>query len=77
MLKLSGRACKKRNNFTINMAVIFYKGCSRTDVEDNEFIKFTLSTGTYSIDDFNAKVKVAILQERQDWEPPQIKPQSP
>ena len=28
---------------------------------------------TYSIDDFNAKFKVAILQERQDWEPPQIK----
>ena len=29
--------------------------------------------GTYSIDDFNAKIKVAILQERQDWKPPQIK----
>ena len=28
---------------------------------------------TYSIDDFNAKFKVAILQERQDWESPQIK----
>ena len=77
MLKLSGRDCKKRNNFTINIAVIFYKAGSRTDVEDNEFIKFTLSMGTYSNDDFNAKVKVAILQERQDWEPPQIKPQSP
>ena len=29
--------------------------------------------GTYSIDDFNAKIKVAILQQRQDWEPPHIK----
>ena len=29
--------------------------------------------GTYSIDDLNAKIKVAILQQRQDWEPPQIK----
>ena len=29
--------------------------------------------GTYSIDDFNAKIKIAILQQRQDWEPPQIK----
>ena len=29
--------------------------------------------GTYSIDDFNAKIKVVILQQRQDWEPPQIK----
>ena len=57
--------------------MIFYKAGSRTGVEDNEFIKFTLSTGTYSIDDFNAKVKVAVLQERKDWKPPQIKPQSP
>ena len=32
-----------------------------------------LSAGTYSIDDFNAKIKVAILQQRQDGEPPQIK----
>ena len=29
--------------------------------------------GTYSIDDFNSKIKIAILQQRQDWEPPQIK----
>ena len=38
-----------------------------------KFTKFTLSAGTYSIDDFNAKVKVAVLQGRQDWELPQIK----
>ena len=56
-----------------NIAVIFYKAGSRTGVEDNKFIKFTLSAGTYSIDDFNAKIKIAVLQERQDWEPPQIK----
>ena len=42
-------------------------------MENNRFIKFSLSAGTYSIDDFNAKIKVAVLQERQDWEPPQIK----
>ena len=29
--------------------------------------------GTYSIDDFNAKIKVVVLQQRQDWVPPQIK----
>ena len=29
--------------------------------------------GTYLIDDFNAKINVVILQERQDKEPPQIK----
>ena len=32
-----------------------------------------LSVGTYSIDDFNAKIRAAVLQERQDWVPPQIK----
>ena len=37
------------------------------------FISFTLSEGTYSIDDFNAKIKLAILQQRQDWELLQIK----
>ena len=42
-------------------------------MENNKFIHFNLSAGTYSIDDFNAKIKVAILQQRQDWEPPQIK----
>ena len=49
--------------------VIFYKAGVRTGAEYNRFIKFSLSVGTYSIDDF----KVAVLQERQDWEPPQIK----
>ena len=29
--------------------------------------------GTYSIDDFNAKIKVPILQQSQDWGPPQFK----
>ena len=36
-------------------------------------MNFNLLAGTYSIDDFNVKIKVAILQQRQDWEPPQIK----
>ena len=45
----------------------------RTGVENNEFINFNLPTGTNSIDDFNAKIKVAILQKKQDWEPPLIK----
>ena len=42
-------------------------------MENNKFIHFSLWAGTYSIDDFHAKINVAILQERQDWEPPQIK----
>ena len=42
-------------------------------MENNRFIKFSLSLGTYSIDDFNTKIKVAVVQERQDRELPQIK----
>ena len=50
-----------------------YKAGKRTDVESNKFIHLNLLAGTYSIDDFNIKIKEAVLQKRQDWEPPQIK----
>ena len=56
-----------------NRSIIVYKAGKRTGVENNKFIHLNLSVGTYSIDDFNAKIKVAILQKRQDWEPTQIK----
>ena len=56
-----------------NASIIVYRTGKRTSVENNKFIHFNLSAGTYSIDDFNAKIKVAILQKRQDWELPQIK----
>ena len=56
-----------------NVSIIVYKVGKRTGVENNKFIHFNLSAGTYLIDNFNAKIKVAILQKRQDWEPPQIK----
>ena len=55
------------------VSIIVYKAGKRTGVENTKFISFNLSAGTYSIDDFNAKIKVAILQQGQDWEPPQIK----
>ena len=55
------------------VSLIVYKADKRTGVPNTEFIKFTLSDGAYSIDDFNAKIKIAILQQRQGWEPPQIK----
>ena len=42
-------------------------------MENNKFINFNLSAGTYSIDDFNAKIWAAVLQQREDWELPQIK----
>ena len=44
-------------------AVILYKAGSSTGIKDRQ-IKFTLSTATYSIDSFNAKVQVAILKQR-------------
>ena len=56
-----------------NASIIVYRTGKRTSVENNKFIHFNLSAGTYSIDDFNAKIKVTVLQKRQDWEPPQIK----
>ena len=34
---------------------------------------FGISAGTYLIDGFNAKIKAAVLEERQDWVLPQIK----
>ena len=49
-------------------SLIVYKAGKQTGVTNTEFIKFTLSEGTYSIDDFNAKIKIAILQQRQRWE---------
>ena len=54
-------------------SVIFYKAGARTGTENNRYTKFSLSAGTYSIDDFNAKIKASVLQERQDWVPSQIK----
>ena len=42
-------------------SLIVYKAGKKTGATNTEFIKFTLSEGTYSIDDFNAKIKIAIL----------------
>ena len=55
------------------VSIVIHKAGKHTGVENDRFIHFNLSAGTYSIDDFNAKVKISILQQRQDWEPPQIK----
>ena len=34
-----------------SVSVIFYKASTRTSVENNRFIKFSISAGTYSIDE--------------------------
>ena len=46
------------------ISIIVYEAGKRTGVENTEFIHFNLSACTYSIDAFNAKIKVAILQQR-------------
>ena len=53
--------------------MIFCADGRRTSVESKRFIKFSISAGNYSIDDFNAKIETLVLQERQDRIPPQIK----
>ena len=75
---IAGNSCqielaKKDIILPSTIAVIFYKAGSRTGVDDNKYVKFTLSVGTSSIDDFNAKTKVAVLQESQEWEAHQVK----
>ena len=47
-----------------SISVIFYKAGARTGAENNRFIKVGLSVSTYSINDFNAKIKTAVLKER-------------
>ena len=55
------------------VSIIVYKAGKGPGVENTKFISFNLSASTYSVDNFNAKIKVAILQQRQDREPLQLK----
>ena len=48
-----------------SVSVIFYKAGACIGVENNRFIKFSLDADTCSIDNFNAKIKAAVLQQRQ------------
>ena len=54
------------NLYTKIHGSIAVKAGARIGKENNRFIKFSLSAGTYSIDDFNAKIKAAVLKEKQD-----------
>ena len=54
------------------VSIGIYKAGKCTSVENTKFIPFNFSAGTYSIDDFNTKIKEFVSQQRQDWEPPQI-----
>ena len=46
------------------VSIIVYKTGRRTGVESNKFIHFNLSAGTYSIDNFNTKIRAETLQQR-------------
>ena len=39
------------------VSIVIYKAGKRTGAENDKFIHFNLSAGTYSIDDFNAKLR--------------------
>ena len=39
----------------------------------DDYTEFTLSSGTYSIDEFNEKIKAAVSQQKQNWNAPHIK----
>ena len=56
---------------TDDILISYSKSTSYVSSVDN-YIQFTLSAGTYSITDFNAKIKGAVLQSRHDWKLPQI-----
>ena len=70
LLPVVKSSLKKDIILLLSVSVIFYKASTRTGVE---IIKFSLSAGTYSINDFNAKIKEAVSQQRQNWATPQIK----
>ena len=47
---------------------MIFKAGKHTGVENDKFIHFNLSAGTYSIYDFNTKIKELVLQQRQGCE---------
>ena len=64
---------KKISFYYQSPPIINYKAGTTTSVENRNLIHSSILAGTYSIDDFNTKIKESTLQQRQDWEPPQIK----
>ena len=53
--------------------IITYKTGTTIGVENRSLIHSSIPARTYSIDDFNTKIKEFVLQQRQDWELPPIK----
>ena len=40
-----------------DVSIVIYKAGKHTGVENDKFIHFNIPAGTYSIDDFNAKIR--------------------
>ena len=53
--------------------IVTYKAGKPTGVENRNLIYTSITAGTYSTDDFKTKIKELVLQQRQHWEPPQMK----
>ena len=51
----------------------YLKSSSPGTFDLDDYIQFILPVGSYSIDDFNTKIKAAVLRQKHNWEPPQIK----
>ena len=51
----------------------YSKSSSSGTFDLGDYIQFNLSAGTYSVDNFNAKIKAAVLRQKQKWDAPQIK----
>ena len=50
--------------------IITYKAGITTGVKNRNLIHSSIPAGTYSIDDFNTKIKEFVFKPRQDWELP-------
>ena len=68
------RVFKKDKLLLDNNILMKYSRSSPLDTFGlDDYIQFTLSLATYSIGDFNAKIKAAVLRKNQNWNAPQIK----
>ena len=63
----------RKDIILISEAVVVLYGIGLRTVIKDRHIKCTLSKGTHFIDDFNAKIKAAVLQQKQNWSALQIK----
>ena len=63
----------RKDIILISDAVVVLYGTVLRTVIKNRHIKYTLSKGTHFIDDFNAKINAAVLQQKENWSALQIK----